>query len=295
MSSSTAVPNQAPTQKPPPPPSHPAPAASRLDGRQTIVSFIPQASSSSYTPDPPPAPVPTPKVLKKKQKTPPITNDQATIDFLRTELGAAQARIVILDASIVDKDKELSVLWARVQILEEKQNKDLLDKYFPHKTPQPAAPKTSASSSPCSSSGCTSSPMPCSYCHHHPTLFSCCSRSSATNNTGCSTQPNPQASDHSPDLYRKVLEVCQEVKELKSYLFSQKTNNPKQDTPSGPPPNIPTSNINENAGSQPENDHPHVSVSSNDSRASAEEFIPDLPENEDQQDHLNWNLQTNQL
>ena len=52
LSSSTAVPNQAPTQKPPPPPSHPAPAASRLDGRQTIVSFIPQASSSSYTPDP---------------------------------------------------------------------------------------------------------------------------------------------------------------------------------------------------------------------------------------------------
>ena len=69
-----------------------------------------------------------------------MSNDQATIEFLRTELGAAQARIVILDASIVDKDKELSVLWARVQILEEKQNKDPLDKYFPHKTPQPGAP-----------------------------------------------------------------------------------------------------------------------------------------------------------
>ena len=62
---------------------------------------------------------------KKKQKSIPTNNDQTKSEFLRTELGAAQSRIVILDASVKDKVQELSVLWARIQILEEKQNADI--------------------------------------------------------------------------------------------------------------------------------------------------------------------------
>ena len=293
---------RAATSQPQQPPRTPTPstappettaAASRLNELQTIVSFVPHASSSSSTSNPVPSsiPLPAPKVQKKKQKSPPMSNDQATIEFLRTELGAAQARIVILDASIVDKDKELSVLWARVQILEEKQNKELLDKYFPHKTAKPTVPKSSTSTSPCSSSSCTSCPMPCSCCRHHASSFSCCSRSSA-NNTSCCPSP---VSDHPPDLYKKVLEVSQEVQALKNILISQKTpaSNPEENTDPGSPSNTPTS-ANDNSDPKPANNHPHVSVSS-DSQASVDEFIPDLQENEDDQANLNWDLQTNQL
>ena len=59
-----------------------------------------------------------------------------------------------------DKDQENAVLWARIKILEEKQNKEVLDKYFP----QPGVPassqfpsnSSSSSSSPSASSSCPS-------------------------------------------------------------------------------------------------------------------------------------------
>ena len=145
----------------------------RLDGLQTLVSFVP-GNSTKQTPqsntNPPPnssssAPPTHKKGGKKKQKVPPITAEQARINFLETELSAAQARIVILDKSIVDKDQELAVLRARVKILEEK-----LNKYFP-KT------KTSASANYDTSSHSPARPCTCT------PQVSCC------HSTPCSTHP----------------------------------------------------------------------------------------------------------
>ena len=49
----------------------------------------------------------------------PTTAEQARIKFLQAELGSAQARIVQLDASVLDKDNRISILMARVKLLEE--------------------------------------------------------------------------------------------------------------------------------------------------------------------------------
>ena len=116
----------------------PCPSSSGLDRLQTSVTFIPLPPSENTTPQ---GPVPTnPRALtsssstntskvasKPKHKSPPINSEQATNEFLKTELNAAQAQIVMLDATIKDKDQELSVLWARIKIFEEKQNQEMLD------------------------------------------------------------------------------------------------------------------------------------------------------------------------
>ena len=68
---------------------------------------------------------------KRKQKSVPLNTTDHTIEILQKELSAAQSRIVILDSEIKDKNEQLKVLWARIKILEEKQNKDIIDKYFP--------------------------------------------------------------------------------------------------------------------------------------------------------------------
>ena len=110
-----------------------------------------------------------------KQKLPPITSEEAEKNFLKNELNAAKARIVILDQNIIDKDQELSVVWARVKILEEKQNKDILDKYFPHSSnnqtknkPTTCCPSPRARAPP----ACAPPPPSCSRC----APISCCTR-----------------------------------------------------------------------------------------------------------------------
>ena len=91
-----------------------------------------------------PGPTTIPKNTKRKNKTSvPVTAEQARTDFLQAELSSAQARIVQLDASVVDKDQRISVLMARLKLFEEKQNKDIYDKYFPaNDNSQPIQPTT---------------------------------------------------------------------------------------------------------------------------------------------------------
>ena len=111
---------------------------------------IPGPSHSSFQPDP--NHIRT-SVGKRKQKSIPISAADHTIETLKKELSAAQSRIVLLDSEIKDKDQELSVLWTRIKILEEKQNKDIIDQYFPHpeskrdeasrKEPSPPPPPSS--------------------------------------------------------------------------------------------------------------------------------------------------------
>jgi hypothetical protein len=69
---------------------------------------------------------------KKKQKSIPTTADEHTVETLERELGAAQARIAMLDAELNDKKNECTALYKRIKILEEKENAVILDKYFPH-------------------------------------------------------------------------------------------------------------------------------------------------------------------
>ena len=82
-----------------------------------------------------------PAVSKKKQKSIPTSSADHNTEILEKELSAAQTKIVMLDSQVKDKDQERAVLYARVKILEEKQNKEILEKYFPH----PEALSTSSS------------------------------------------------------------------------------------------------------------------------------------------------------
>ena len=69
------------------------------------------------------------KGKKQKQDTHDETQN-LNLEFLKRELSSAQARIVQLDTSIDDKDKKISILRARVNFLEDRDNQATYDKYF---------------------------------------------------------------------------------------------------------------------------------------------------------------------
>ena len=197
----------------------------RLTGLQTLVSFVPHTSTNSGLPPrsipvQPPQEPPTQAGLasqtrgnKKKQKLPPITNEQARISFLETELSAAQSRIVVLDKSIVDKDQELSVCWARIKILEEKQNKDILDKYslnsssFQRKcspVPSPSrAPPTCSYYTPAAPCCSHPPPPPCSAAHMHHSAYHSCNHHNRT---------------ESNDLKRDIMEIRRDLDDIRNKI-----------------------------------------------------------------------------
>ena len=106
---------------------------------------------------------------KKTTKSVTVSSNDTNTQFLQKELAAAQARIVQLDATIVDKEQQAEILLARVKILEEQQNKHVFDKYFPQNQPNPSTDRITVS-------GCSSNLV-----HHCPAqqccqmLHSCCS------------------------------------------------------------------------------------------------------------------------
>ena len=225
-----------------PPHTAPSSSLSRLPGLQTAISFVPQTISatisyptttttlSSQSTSQTTSRGTTKRTERKKQKSPPTSTEQATIDFLQTELNAAQARIVMLDATINDKEQELSVLWARIKILEEKQNKDILGKYFPHKPAPTSAPKSPAPIVPTpgplprscatSSGACRSTPPSCSTspCHASspPCAHICCPCNISCARVGHQCTQND-------DLLKKVDEVYQELHGLRTSVNAIKT------------------------------------------------------------------------
>ena len=68
---------------------------------------------------------------RQAQKKAQDPDDNLTIEFLQRELNATRARITQLDTEIEDKNKRISILKARVDFLEERENKNIYDKYFP--------------------------------------------------------------------------------------------------------------------------------------------------------------------
>ena len=118
---------------------------------------------------------PTTKPRAKKNPKPfiPISAEQARINFLQTELSAAQTRIVQQDADIVDKDRRVSVLMARIKIFEDEQTKTLHEKYFQsgqshqnsstvqHSEPTPIPPRTARVQASCAPTCPNCSPPLC--------------------------------------------------------------------------------------------------------------------------------------
>ena len=205
----------------------------------------------------------------------------------------------------------MSVLWARIQILEEKQNNDILDKYFPHPSKKAQAPTSAASgsSAPVSPS-CTappSRPTPgsCSAscpdtstcypssCFHHQHFCSL----SMKHSTSCS---NKRSSENSEDLVVKVNNILNDIQELKSAFNELKSVSKGQQnkntnlnannwSSSAAPTN---SDIDVEHESSELSSHPNLNASV----ATVEEFIPDISDShENPSESLNLEVPTIQL
>ena len=265
------------------------PQPERLTGLQTLVSFVPHTqrndepppvSTSVSPPQPPSTPPAHPSQTrgnKKKQKLPPITNEQARINFLETELNAAQSRIVILDKSIVDKDQELSVCWARIKILEEKQNQDILDKY-----------SLNSSTIPRKCSPVPSSPRAPPTCSHFPPAAPCCLHSPPPPCSAyrCCSQHNRTEPD---DLKRNIVEIRRELNNIRIKINENKTS--KEGEPydnsyatTAPEPTQQEQNNDDVSTLEVLNES---QTNLNESLASVEEFMPDV-ENQNVNMSLNF-------
>ena len=272
------------------------------------------------------------QVMKKKQNPIPVSASEHSIEILEKELSAAQAKIVLLDNQIKDKDQERAVLWARIKILEEKQNAELLDKYFPF-ADVPVAPSQSSSGGPssspplsrqtcscqatvrcnnqpcCSSQGC-SAPSACSRpmwltqppCHHCP-------------HSQCHSQvtsiPESTVSNQAADLSKEVEKTRLEVKSMEKELKGIK--NLLASYEEGPTPSAAQNTfadiVNEagtSAVNVPGTSAVNIAGTSanarttpsglNDSVASIEEFISEPhSSNSTSTQHLNLKLPTSQL
>ena len=236
------------------------------------------------------------KNTRRKNKTSvPITAEQARIDFLQAELSAAQARIVQLDASIVDKDQRVSVLMARLKLFEEKQTKDIYDKYFPaNENQQPAHSTTVPPTHPPCPPRCHSR-----FCPPHPTPPDCSCSGHRHHPCHCQTQSQPQNSparshaangvvDTIKNLTHEVSEIAKDTKLLKALMKRL-----------GHVPQPPASDETFQTGastSESQDDltvptapsSPRQAGPSNESFASINEFISDID-----QDPLNLQLPTN--
>ena len=270
------------------------------------IPFIPCLSSSA-----PKGPQNKSKTNKKKSL--PTSADEITIEFLETELKAAQTKIVLLDAQIKDKDMERSVLWARIKIFEEKQNKSVFDKYFPSNNDHSSSNLASSDHLP-PSTGSAPPPPPCTACPTPPTCpapprcsvlppgphCSCSQICSAT--PGCSfhrhchhsssnSQPlkpcNHSCILETSDLVKKVGTITSKMEELSKAFLELKTSQLEPKVPSINPEDndileedtVQDFEADEEL-TEPDDDmntEPDPSVNLDASIASTEEFMNDIP------------------
>ena len=245
---------------------------------------------------------------KKTKSSIPTSSDDAKNDFLQTELSAAKSRIVQLDTEIVDKDQQLSVLWSRIKILEDKQNSDLLDKYFPkkpNKTPHAETANCSEQSSSPTSQSCNfqCSRLPPSPQTHNCTLITCSSNMSCyqlhhccsqipRRNSVCCTRSTTGQSENK-EMLSKVSDIVKDIKQLEKVVNEIKSKLQTQNTESKSQQMNPKSNgtteeessesppINPDASESPivildASESPFVNLDA--SIASVEDFITDIPE-----------------
>ena len=248
-------------------------AAASSSLSSTTVSWLPPLPlsmsnpmpSSSNLPRASPPPIVVNKDIPKKnpkgkqKASPPICQKETTIDFLQNELNAARTRIVQLDADIKDKDQQISVQRAKIKILEDKQNKDILDKYFPRKDPATGSPDPPPSSrSPSHHCGPCSPciPPPCSF--HRP---SCLSKHPSNNLVP--TIPE--------DMINKIETISSEVRKLVDAVNNLETkfNNKSKASHIRQTPMFPSSDLHHTQD-------PVINISHDVSIASVEELMPDV-------------------
>ena len=225
---------------------------------------------------------------KKKQKSIPTTADEHTVETLERELGAAQARIVMLDAELKDKKNECTALYKRIQILEEKENAVILDRYFPHadttSNEKISGARTTAATSanrpqsvPSSSSSCN--PQSSSIAPHDCPAFHACPPSSchflSLCQPRCHCQPkqavqNDSCTHSTKDFKRKLESTFNQIGILRTEmteirkLLKEPTHHP--DISRRKPP---IDDITPDATANVSNANPDAST------ASVEEFIDD--------------------
>ena len=274
------------------PPSVPRPAVQVvpgvppvIPGLKTVVTFVPPASvqSSSSPPSPPLVPVQTTTVNNKngKRKTTkavPVSSNETNVQFLQKELAAAQARIVQLDAMIVDKEQQAEILLSRVKILEEQQNKQVFDKYFPSNPPNPSKDQITAPN--CSSNlvhHCPAQPCCqilrscCTHYNHHP-------HGQSSSGFPCqgSHQPTPDKTQLSYRFEQHAERITEEINRIKAVLkhvqLDKSNNNQAQ-----PMNHSDNTDSHQSSSECPEQEHQRpasvISVTS------VEEFISDDPLN----------------
>ena len=130
-----------------------------MQGLQTSLTFVPStttiipssdiASSANSKSLPGPTTSSNQNLKRKtanaKKNQIPTNPQDIKIEFLQTELAAAQTRIVLLDASLKDKEQMCSVLLARVKVFEERENQKTFQTYFPDNAPRTRTTETSSS------------------------------------------------------------------------------------------------------------------------------------------------------
>ena len=280
----------------------PGSSMSSIPGLRTLVSFIPDptaipeppapACTKPPSPDPPPAPGPLSQAsgsrikdaTKKKTKAATISNDDTNLELIRRELTAAQARIVQLDATVVDKEQQVEILLARVKVLEDDKNKQVYDKYFPSAQQTPVTQQTSVPSHSNSSSHHCLAHQCCQTSRH------CCCHLNKSCHISCQT-PTTNSSCLSPELILKfekqVERIKSEIDNLKAATELLKVDQRGSKNNNGDDRGDEASidRINENSPPlidphKPSNEYTQQICSSPASMCSIEEFFPENPMNQ---------------
>ena len=264
----------------------------------------------------------------------PTSAAEHTIETLEKELNAAQAKIVLLDSEIKDKDQERGVLWARIKLLEEKQNKDIIDQYFPHpettrgEVPRKPPSPPSSSNSPCppcfsqtsATTGPTSTPqssmcscssylglsprIPCFAGVFLPSIFPHCNHASHPIHQVCEHAVPARVDQTQAE---EIAKLRAEVNRLTKFLPSPSSSlsasvSPADISPPSRHPTVPSSDHGVSLQSVQEQGPTqdfdiaasNLTATSDASAASIEEFMDDIEENLSDTPPLNCQVPTSQ-
>ena len=260
------------------------PSSASLKSSMTSLTTVTSTVSSACQPPPNLGTKNSSKPTKRQQKvSESISPENIRIKFLQTELSAAQTRIIQLDAKVIDLEQRITVLKAMNKVLEEKQLKDTLNKYFPTNTDlKTDCPNHDLPSfqSRCPASQCQ--------CIHSRPLCTCHSQQ----------QPQPSSVPDLPtivkDLLEQVSEIAKDTKLLKIAIKKLELveNNAPPDKfvdDSAQDQNKTTNGMDESAHPNPSTS-PSPNLAQNESIASVEEFIGDVDESSS--NHLNSQVPT---
>ena len=171
------------------------------------IPSAPTTNQSTLNPDANPFQSRSKPLPQKKAKQTVLNLDpsKAEAEFLKKELNIAKAKIVEQDTTIKDYETKVHILEARLKVLDEKVNNDLLGKYFPSHS------QTS--------------------CHSCTVQMTGCSPSSCSRASRC---PFSQHAGHShSDVPGKLDALSSQISNLQTEILNLKTQ--FKETPPPPP------------------------------------------------------------